>query len=141
MPADPPSPPPLPPSPPFAPGTAILTTAYFVVDEEYFQSSHVTDATASSAETAQLEASVKSTLVAQGLNAQTVSMKAMQIVPGMVQTVEWRVDVAYLGDPIAIDAMFLVIMGSSIFGLGGVHANSLWKEHTGLTTISHAPAR
>ena len=119
----------------------MLTSAYFVVNEEYYQSSHVTGTAASSAETAELEASIKATLVSQGLAAQTVSLTATQIVPGMVQTVEWRVGVTYLGDPIAINAMFLVVMGNNIFGLGGVHANSLWKEHTGLTTTSHAPAR
>ncbi len=119
----------------------MLTTAYFVVDEEYYQSSHVTGEPASSAETAELEASVKSTLVMLGLNAQTVSMRVQSIETGMVQTVNWRVDVTYLGNPITINSLSVVIMANNIVGLGGVHANSLWKEHTGLTKVSHAPVR
>ena len=105
------------------------------------QSSHVTGEPAASTETSEVEADVKTTLIGQGLNAQTVSMTPSQITTGMIQVVEWRVDVTYLGDPIAIDSMFLVVMGSSIMGLGGVHLNSLWKEHTGLTTVSYAPVR
>lgn len=119
----------------------MLTTAYFVLDEEYYQSSHVTGEPAASAETAEIATSIKSTLIALGLNAQTVSMSVQGIETGMVQTVNWRVEVTYLGDPITINALSVVVMANNIVGLGGVHANSLWKEHTGLTKVSHAPAR
>ena len=122
----------------------MLTTAYFVVDEEYFQSSHVTGEPAASIETSELEADVQSTLILQGLNAQTVSMTATQINTGMVQVIEWRVELTYLGDPIAVDNNVVAAIGSSIMALGAAHQNSLWREnadHTGLTTVSHAPVR
>jgi len=139
----PPSPPPprSPPHPPPAPGAAILTTAYFSVKEEYFQGLHVTGEPAFTTETAELEASVLATLSAHGLNAQTVSMSVTDIGTGMQQTIQWRVEVAYLGDPIAIDAMFVVSMGQGIASLADpVHLNSFWLPLEGLTTVSHIPA-
>jgi len=139
----PPSPPPphSPPHPPLAPGAAVLTTAYFSVKEEYFQGSHVAGEPAFTDETSDLEASVLNTLNTHGLSAQTVSMKVVDVGTGMQQTIHWRVDVTYLGDPIAIDAMFVVSMGQGISGLADpVHRNSMWLPDQGLTTVSHIPA-
>ena len=124
--------------PPFEPGTAILTKSYFLIDEEYFQSSHIVGEPAFTTETTDIETSIKSTLLLQSLNVQTVAMSVVQIVSGTVQTIEWRVDVTYLGVPITID--FFPI-GSHLVNLGGVHQNSIWREHQGLTTVSHAPQR
>ncbi len=144
MPTEPPptSPAPrAPPLPPLAPGAAILTSAYFTIKEEYFQGSHVTGEPAFTDETADLEASVLATLTTHGLNAQTVAMKVVDVGTGMQQTIHWRVDVAYLGDPIAIDAMFVVSMGQGIAGLADpVHRNSMWLTDQALTTVSHIPA-
>lgn len=92
-------------------------------------------------ETAELEASVLATLSAHGLNAQSVSMSVEDVGTGMQQTIQWRVDVTYLGDPIAIDAMFVVSMGQNIASLSDpVHRNSMWLPLEGLTTVSHIPA-
>ena len=90
-------------------------------------------------ETAQLEASVKATLIANGLTALTVSMSIVNVVTGMHPDVEWRVDVLYVGDPIVIDSQFIVAMATNINGMGGVHQNSLWVGHSGLVTKSHVP--
>lgn len=118
-----------------------MTTAYFSVKEEYFQGSHVTGEPAFATETAELEASVLGTLSAHGLNAQTVAMSIADVGTGMQQTIQWRVEVTYLGDPIAIDAMFVVSMGQHIASLADpVHRNSMWLPFEGLTTVSHIPA-
>ena len=95
---------------------------------------------AAATETAQIEARVKSALITDGLNVQTVSMTPT-IDPGFQQTINWRVDLTYLGDPIVIDSMVVAAIGGQIMGLGGVHLNSLWQEHGGLVTVSHEPAR
>ena len=68
-------------------------------------------------------------------------MTVAQVNTGMVQYFEWRVDLTYLGDPITINNNVVLSIGSNIMGLGGSHLNSLWKENTGLTTVSHAPVR
>ena len=91
-------------------------------------------------ETDEIEASVLSTLNAHGLSAQTVAMRVTDVGTGMQQTIHWRVDVTYLGDPIAIDAMFVVSMGQGIATLSNpVHLNSMWLPDQGLTTLSHVP--
>ena len=70
-------------------------------------------------------------------------MTATQINTGMVQVIEWRVELTYLGDPIAVDNNVVAAIGSSIMALGAAHQNSLWREnadHTGLThRLTRAP--
>ena len=118
-----------------------MTTAHFSVVEEYFVGSHVTGEPAATDETADLEASIKATLIAHGLSAQTVSLSVAGVTTGMQQTIEWRVDVVYLGDAISIDSAFVVSMGQDIATLSNpVHLNSMWVPHEDLTTDSHIPA-
>ena len=72
---------------------------------------------------------------------QTVSLSVVGVTTGFQQTIEWRVDVVYLGDPIGIDSAFVVSMGQDIATLvNPVHLNSMWVPHEDLTTISHIPA-
>ena len=131
----------MPPHPPLAPGTAILTSAYFTVKEEYYEGSHATSREVAD-ETADIEASILNTLKAHGLDAQTVAMEATNVGTGAQQTIHWRVDVTYIADPIVIDAMFVVSMGQGIADLDDpVHRNSMWLPDQGLTTASHVPAR
>ena len=97
---------------------------------------------AASTETAQIEASMKSTLVAQGLDVQTLTMTPMSVTPSQEdEIIDWRVDLTYLGDPIVIDAAVVMDIGSNLTGMLGPHLNSIWKEHGGLVTVSHEPAR
>ena len=90
----------------------------------------------------QIEASMKSTLVAQGLDVQTLTMTPMSVTPHHEdEIIDWRVDVTYLGDPIVIDAAVVMNIGINLTGMLGPHLNSVWKEHSGLVTVSHEPAR
>ena len=82
---------------------------------------------------------MKATLIANGLAATTVSMSVINLVTGMHPEIEWRVDVLYVGDPIVIDAQFIVAMSTNINTMGGVHQNSLWIGNSGLVTKSHVP--
>jgi len=75
------------------------------------------------------------------LSVQVVSLSVTGVTTGFQQTIEWRVDVVYLGDTISIDSAFVVSMGQDIATLSNpVHLNSMWVPHEDLTTISHIPA-
>ena len=70
-----------------------------------------------------------------------MSLSVAGVTTGMQQTIEWQVDVVYLGDAISIDSAFVVSMGQDIATLSNpVHLNSMWVPHEDLTTISHIPA-
>lgn len=140
MPLSPPSPHPSPP-PPHAPGTVIRTTAHFTVVEMYFAGSHVTAEPEASTETAAIKESIRNSLVAHGLQVETMDLAYAGITTGYQQSITWRVDLTYVGDPIPIDAMFIASMGSDIRALGGPHADSLWQAGDGLTTVSHEAVR
>lgn len=145
----PPEPPPLPPDqplappsprpPPFAPGTPLLSTAHFSVTEHYFAGSHVEAEPDASTETAEITSSIGSTLMTHGLNVQTISATPTSIGTGYQQTIQWRVDVTFVGDPILISPAFVVAMGNTIADLGGPHANSIWENNEGLVTVSRVP--
>ena len=133
-----PPPPPSPVSPPFAPNTPVLTTAYFTVTEMYFAGSHVTAEPAAGQETEEITSSVGSSLIAHGLDVRTIAMAYAGITTGYQQSITWRVDLTYVGDPIPIDAMFIASMGSDIHALGGPHADSLWQaDGEELVALSH----
>ena len=134
------TPPPAPSQPPFAPGTPILTTAYFTATEVYFAGSHVTAEPEAATETAEITSSVGSTLMAHGLDVRTIQMTPT-ITTGYVQSIEWRIDLTYVGEPIAITAPFIASMGSDIAALGGPHVDSLWQAGHDLVTLSHAALR
>jgi hypothetical protein len=150
-PEPPPSPPntplappsPHPPSlPPFAPNTPMVTTAHFTVTEQYYEGSHVTAEPAASQETEEITSSVGSSLIAHGLDVRTIAMAYAGITTGYQQSITWRVDLTYVGDPIPIDAMFIASMGSDIRALGGAHADSLWQaDGNELVTVSHDALR
>ena len=106
----------------------------------YFAGSHVTAEPAAGAETAEITSSVGSTLIAHGLDMRTIQMTPT-ITTGYVQSIEWRIDLTYVGEPIAITAPFIASMGSDIAALGGPHADSLWQAGHDLVTLSHAALR
>ena len=108
--------------------------------EQYFAGSHEVAEPASTTETEEITSSIGSTLMAHGLNVQSISLIYTGISTGYQQSVEWRVDVTYLGDPILISPAFVVSMGNGIAALGGVHANSIWEANQGLVTISRVVA-
>ena len=68
------------------------------------------------------------------------TIMSTSIATGYQQTVEWRVDVTYLGEPILISPAFVVSMGNGIAALGGAHANSIWEANEGLVTLSRSVA-
>ena len=65
-------------------------------------------------------------------------MLATDITTGFQQTILWRVDLTYLGNPIAITPMVIASIGSGITNLGGPHVDSLWQAGHGLVYVSHA---
>ena len=132
--------PPAPPPPPFAPNAPLLTTAYFTVSELYFSGSHVTAEPAASTETAELTSSIGSTLTTHGLNMQTIAMSVVEVTTGYQQTIRWRVDVTYLGQPIVVSPAFIASMQEGIVALGGPHADSLWLSGDPLVTVSRVLA-
>jgi hypothetical protein len=68
-------------------------------------------------------------------------MHVAEIGTAAQQTVLWRVDVTYLGDPITLDSTFAVSVGQAITSLADpVHSNSVWLPEQGLVTVSHIPA-
>jgi hypothetical protein len=132
--------PPAPATPPFSPGTPLLTTAHFSVTEQYFSGSHVQSEPAVSQETAEITSSIGNTLVTHGLNVKYIAAVSTSIATGYQQTIGWRVDVAFLGEPILISPAFVVSMGNGIAALGGAHANSIWEANGGLVTVSRTVA-
>jgi len=120
---------------------AILTTAHFSLEEQYFQGAHVSDEPGFTTETSEIEASILSALISHGLDAQTVAMHVLQIDTAAQQTIHWRVDVTYLGDPITLDSTFAVSVGQAVTSLADpAHSNSVWLPEQGLVTVSHIPA-
>ncbi len=77
--------------------------------------------------------------MAHGLNVQTLSVTPTSVATGYQQTVQWRIDVTFVGDPILISPAFIVAMGNGIAALGGAHANSVWAANEGLVTTSRVP--
>ncbi len=117
----------------------MLTTAFFTVVEMYFAGSHATSLLEYTAETTAIRESVRNSLVTHGLDVRNTDMAYAGIMTGYQQSITWRVDVTYAGDPIPIDAMFIASMGSDIRAMGGPHTDSLWQADIGLTTVSHEP--
>jgi hypothetical protein len=106
------------------------------VTEQYFSGSHVEAEPDVSTETAEITSSIGSTLTTHGLNVETISILPTSVATGYQQTVQWRVDVTFVGDPILISPAFVVAMGNGIAALGGAHANSIWEANGGLVTVS-----
>lgn len=117
----------------------MLSTAHFSVTEHYFAGSHVEAEPDASTETAEITSSIGSTLMTHGLNVQTISATPTSIGTGYQQTIQWRVDVTFVGEPILISPAFVVAMGNAIADLGGPHANSIWENKEELVTVSRVP--
>jgi len=117
----------------------MLTTAYFTVVEMYFAGSHANSEPEVTVETTEIRESVRNSLVTHGLDVRSMNIAYAGITTGYQQSITWRVDVTYTGDPIPIDAMFIASMGSDIRAMGGAHADSLWQADSGLTDVSHEP--
>lgn len=101
---------------------------------------HVEDGQSASTETDEITSSIRNTLVEHGLNVQTIAIESTDISAEHPHVVQWRVDVAFLGEPILISPAFVVAMGNDISALGGVHANSIWQENEDLVIVSRVPA-
>lgn len=91
-------------------------------------------------ETAQVASSIKQTLVEHGLNVQTITIVPTSVATAPYTEVQWRVDVAFVGEPIVISHSFVVAMGIGVAALGGVHGNSLWQLSKGLVVVSRVLA-
>ena len=77
--------------------------------------------------------------MAHGLSVETISVMATSVATGYQQTVQWRVDLTFVGDPILISPAFVVAMGNGIAALGGAHANSIWAANEDLVVVSRTP--
>ena len=105
--------------------------------ERYFAGSHATSLIEYTTETTAIRESVRNSLVTHGLDVRSMDMAYAGITTGYQQSITWRVDLTYVGDPIPIDAMFIASMGSDIRAMGGPHTDSLWEAGEGLVTVSH----
>ena len=101
--------------------------------------SHVVSDPAFTTETEQIRAEVESTLMSYGVNTSSVAMNVNSITGDVYATIDWRVDVQYVGDWMPADqtAGFLVSLDANVRALPGpAHSNSIWTETDPLTVVS-----
>ena len=101
--------------------------------------SHVVSEPAFSAETEEVRQVVESTLMDYGVNTSSVAMNLHTITGDVYATIEWRVDVQFVGNwmPASQVSNFIVSLDANVRGLPGTaHANSIWTETDPLTVLS-----
>ncbi len=125
--------------PPLTPATVFLTTGYFGLTEEYFMGSHAVSEPAFTTETEQIRVEVEETLMNYGVNTSSVAMHLDTITGDVYATIDWRVDVQFVGDwmPAGQMSSFIVSLDSNVRALpGAAHSNSIWTEADPLTVVS-----
>ncbi len=101
--------------------------------------SHVVSEPAFTDETEEVRQAVETTLMNYGVNTSSVAMSVDSIAGDVYATIDWRVDVEYVGDWMPADQTsgFLVSLDANVRGLPGpAHANSIWTEADPLTVVS-----
>ena len=101
--------------------------------------SHVISEPAFTDETEQIRDAVETTLMDYGVNTSSVAMNLHTITGDVYATIEWRVDVQFVGNwmPASQVSNFIVSLDANVRGLPGTaHANSIWTETDPLTVLS-----
>ena len=107
--------------------------------EEYFQGSHVVSEPAFTDETEEVRQEVESTLMNYGVNTSSVAMIVSSLSGDVYVTIQWRVDVAYVGDwmPTEQFSSFIVSLDANVRALPTLaHSNSIWTQDDPLTVIN-----
>ena len=101
--------------------------------------SHVISEPAFTDETAQIRDAVETTLMDYGVNTSSVAMSLNTITGDVYATIEWRVDVQFVGDWMPANQVtnFLVSLDANVRALpNAAHASSIWTETDPLTVVS-----
>ena len=90
-------------------------------------------------ETEQARQEVETTLMDYGVNTSSVAMSIDTITGDITPTIDWRVDVQFVGDWMPDDQAdsFLVSLDQKVRALpSSAHSNSIWTETDPLTVVS-----
>ena len=100
---------------------------------------HVISEPAFTDETEEIRQVVEATLMDYSVNTSSVAMSIDTITGDTSPTIDWRIDVEFVGDWMAPSALagFLVSLDANVRALPGpAHSNSLWTETDPLTVVS-----